>query len=48
MTESGPIQGQGSSCFLEKPLDIFKAKGEVDGGIPLEGGIKPSDSIEWS
>jgi hypothetical protein len=30
------------------PSDIFEAKGEVDGGIPLEGGIEPSDPIEQS
>jgi hypothetical protein len=48
MTEGGPIQGQGSSRFLKMPSDIFKAKGEVSGGIPLEGGIEPSDPIERS
>jgi hypothetical protein len=48
MTESGPVQGQGSSRFLEMPSDIFEAKGEVGGGIPLEGGIEPSDPIERS
>jgi hypothetical protein len=46
MTKSGPVQGQGSSRFLEMPSDIFKAKGEVGGGIPSEGGIEPSDPIE--
>jgi hypothetical protein len=29
-------------------LDIFEAKGEVDGGIPSEGGIEPSDPTERS
>jgi hypothetical protein len=41
MTEDVPIQGQGSSHFLETPTDIFEAKGEVGGGIPSEGGIEP-------
>jgi hypothetical protein len=30
------------------PLDIFEAKGGIGGGIPSEGGIKPSDPIERS
>jgi hypothetical protein len=50
VTESGttrdaPIQGQGSSHALEAPLDVFEAKREVDGGIPSEGGIEPSNPI---
>jgi hypothetical protein len=48
MTEGGPVCGQGSSHFLKMPSDIFEAKGEVDGGIPSEGGIEPSDPIKWS
>jgi hypothetical protein len=48
MTEDMPVQGQGSSHFLEMTSDIFEAKGEVDGGIPSEGGIEPSDPIEQS
>jgi hypothetical protein len=40
-----PVQGQGSSHALEEPLDVFEAKREVDGGIPSEEGIKPSDPI---
>jgi hypothetical protein len=48
MTEGMPVHGQGSSHFLEMPSDIFEAKGEVDGGIPSEGGIEPSDPIERS
>jgi hypothetical protein len=48
MSESGPIQGQGLSHFLETPSDIFEAKGEVNDGIPSEGGIEPSDPIKWS
>jgi hypothetical protein len=48
MTKGGPIQGQGLSRFLETPSDIFEAKGDVSGGIPSEGGIEPSDSIERS
>jgi hypothetical protein len=48
MTEDVPVQGQGSSHFLETPSDIFEAKREVDGGIPSEGGIEPSDPIERS
>jgi hypothetical protein len=48
MTESGPIQGQGSSHFLKTPSDIFEVKGGVGGGIPSEGGIEPSDPIERS
>jgi hypothetical protein len=48
MTEDGPIQGQGSSRFLETPSDIFEAKGEVGDGIPSERGIEPSDPIERS
>jgi hypothetical protein len=48
MTEGRPIQGQGLSRFLETPLDIFKAKGEVGSGIPSEEGIEPSDPIEQS
>jgi hypothetical protein len=42
------MPGQGSSRFLETPSDILKAKGEVGGGIPVEGGIEPSDPIERS
>jgi hypothetical protein len=48
MTKDVPVQGQGSSHFLETTLDIFEAKGEDDSGIPSEGGIEPSDSIERS
>jgi hypothetical protein len=48
MTEDVIIQGQGLSHFLETPLDIFEAKGEVGGGIPSKGGIEPSDPIEQS
>jgi hypothetical protein len=48
MTEDVPIQGQGLSHFLETTSDIFEAKGEDDGGIPSEGGIEPSDTIERS
>jgi hypothetical protein len=48
MTEDVPIQGQGSSHFLEMTSDIFEAKGEVGGGIPSEGGIEPSDPSKWS
>jgi hypothetical protein len=48
MTESRPIQGQGSSCSLETPSDIFEAKGGVGDGIPSKGGIEPSDPIERS
>jgi hypothetical protein len=48
MSESGPIQGQGSSHFLETPLDIFEAKGEVNDGIPSEEGIEPLDPIKQS
>jgi hypothetical protein len=48
MTEDVPVQGQGSSHFLETPSDIFEAKGEVGGGIPSEGGIEPSDPTERS
>jgi hypothetical protein len=48
MSESGPIQGQGSSHFLEMPSDIFEAKGEVNSGVPLEGGIEPLDPTKWS
>jgi hypothetical protein len=48
MSESGPIQGQGLSRILEMPSDIFEAKGEVDGGIPLKGGIEPSGLIKRS
>jgi hypothetical protein len=48
MTEDVPVQGQGSSHFLETTSDIFKAKGEVSGGIPSEGGIEPSDPTEQS
>jgi hypothetical protein len=40
-----PVQGQGSSHALEAPPDVFEAKGEVDGGIPSEGGIEPLDPI---
>jgi hypothetical protein len=42
-TRDTPVQGQGSSHALEAPPDVFEAKGEVDGGIPSEGGIEPSD-----
>jgi hypothetical protein len=50
VTESGttrdaPVQGQGSSHALEAPPDVFEAKREVDEGIPLKGGIEPSDLI---
>jgi hypothetical protein len=50
VTESGttrdaPVQGQGSSHALEAPPDVFEAKREVDGGIPSERGIEPSDPI---
>jgi hypothetical protein len=48
MTESGPIQGQGLSHFLETPSDIFEAKGGIGGEIPLKGDIEPSDPIERS
>jgi hypothetical protein len=48
MTEDVPVQGQGSSYFLEMPLDIFEAKGEVGGGITSKGGIEPSNPIERS
>jgi hypothetical protein len=48
VTEDVPVQGQGSSHFLEMTSNIFEAKGEVDGGIPSEGGIEPSDPIEQS
>jgi hypothetical protein len=48
MTKDVPIQGQGSSHFLEMPSDIFEAKGKVGGGISSEGGIEPSDPIERS
>jgi hypothetical protein len=46
--KSGPVQGQGSSHFLETPLDIFEAKGGVDSGIPPEGGIEASAPIVQS
>jgi hypothetical protein len=48
MTKDVPVQGQGSSHFLEMPSDMFEAKGEVGGGIPSKGGIEPSDPIEQS
>jgi hypothetical protein len=48
MSESGPVQGQGSSHFLETPSDIFEAKGEVDNGIPSGGDIEPSDPTKQS
>jgi hypothetical protein len=48
MSKSRPVQGQGSSHFLKMPSDIFEAKGEVDSGIPLEGGIEPSDPTKRS
>jgi hypothetical protein len=48
MSKSRPVQGQGSSHFLETPSDVFEAEGEDDGGIPLEGGVKPSNPIERS
>jgi hypothetical protein len=41
MSESGPVQGLGSSHFLEMPSDVFEAKGEVDNRIPSGGGIEP-------
>jgi hypothetical protein len=47
-TGDAPIQGQGSSHSLEAPLDVFEARREVDGGIPSEGGIEPSDPIAWN
>jgi hypothetical protein len=28
--------------------DVLKARREVDGGIPSEGGIEPSDPIAWN
>jgi hypothetical protein len=46
MSESRPVQGQGSSHFLKMPSDIFEAKEEVDRGIPSGGGIDPSDPTE--
>jgi hypothetical protein len=48
MTEDVPVQGQGSSHFIETTSDIFKAKGEDDSGIPSEGGIEPSNPIKRS
>jgi hypothetical protein len=48
MSENEPLQGQGSSHFLETPSDIFEAKREVDIGIPSGGGIEPSDPTERS
>jgi hypothetical protein len=45
-TRDALIQGQGSSHALEAPPDVFEAKREIDGGIPLEGDIEPSDPIE--
>jgi hypothetical protein len=48
MPEGELVQGQGSSRLLETPSNIFKAKREVGGGIPSEGGIEPSDPIERS
>jgi hypothetical protein len=48
MTKDMLVQGQGSSHFLEMTSDIFEAKGEVGGGIPLEGGIEPSNPTERS
>jgi hypothetical protein len=45
MTRDAPIQGQGSSHALEAPQDVFEAKREVNGGIPSEGGIEPSNPI---
>jgi hypothetical protein len=45
MTRDAPVQGQGSSHALEEPPDVFEAKGEVDGGIPSEGGIEPLNPI---
>jgi hypothetical protein len=44
-TRDAPVQGQGSSHALETPPDVFEAKREVDGGIPSEGGIEPSNPI---
>jgi hypothetical protein len=44
-TRDMPVQGQGSSHALKAPLDVFEAKREVDGGIPSEVGIEPSDPI---
>jgi hypothetical protein len=48
MIEGRPIQGQVSRTFLETLSDIFETKGEVDGGIPMKGGIEPSDPIKRS
>jgi hypothetical protein len=48
MTGDVPIQGQGSSRSLKTPPDVFEAKREVDGGIPSEGGIEPSDPTAWN
>jgi hypothetical protein len=48
MSESEPVQGRGSSRILEMLSDIFEAKVEVDGGIPSEGGIEPSNPIKRS
>jgi hypothetical protein len=45
MTRDAPVQGQGSSHALEAPPDVFEAKREVDGKIPSEEGIEPSDPI---
>jgi hypothetical protein len=47
-TRDTPIQGQISSHSLEAPPDVFEARRKVDGGIPSEGGIEPSDPITWN
>jgi hypothetical protein len=52
-TESGTtgdvsIQGQGSSHSLEAPPDVFESRREVDGEIPSEGVIEPSDLFAWN
>jgi hypothetical protein len=47
-TEDASIQGQGLSHSLEVPPDVFEARREVDGGIPSEGDIEPSDPITWN
>jgi hypothetical protein len=45
MTRDALIQGHGLSHTFEAPQDVFEAKREVDGGIPLEGGVEPSNPI---
>jgi hypothetical protein len=47
-TRDVPIQGQGSSHSLKAPSDVFETRREVDGGIPSERGIEPSDPIAWN